>query len=49
MALQKESQLNQVKGALEMDQKLKGKGKRRKVTDSKTGKEVYEWFLERKR
>jgi hypothetical protein len=38
-----------MKSVLEMDQKLKGKGKKRKVTDKKTGKEHYEWFTERKK
>jgi hypothetical protein len=38
-----------MKGALEMDQKLRGKGKKRKVEDKVTGKEHYEWFTERKK
>lgn len=48
-SMQRERMLNKMKGALELDQKLRGKGKKRKVVDKKTGKESYEWFTERKR
>ena len=49
MTLQKEHQLTKINDALTMDQKLKGKGKRRKVVDKTNGKEHYQWFSERKR
>lgn len=59
MTLQKEHQLTKITSALEMDQKVKGKGKKRKIVDktaenedglnSNPQKFHYEWFSERKR
>mmetsp|Transcript_22639 Transcript_22639/g.20116 ORF Transcript_22639/g.20116 Transcript_22639/m.20116 type:complete len:236 (+) Transcript_22639:29-736(+) len=47
-SMKRHNVLSQMRNALEMDQKLKGKGKRRKVIDKTTGKEHFEWFTERK-
>ncbi|CAI2379306.1 unnamed protein product [Moneuplotes crassus] len=48
-AMKRENVLTQMKNALEMDNKIKSKGKKRKVVDKVSGKETYVWFSQRKK
>ena len=45
----KSEQYSRVLEALKLDKNLKGKGKKRKMTDEESGKVHYKWFSERKR
>ena len=45
----KSEQFTRVLEALKLDKNLKGKGKKRKMTDEDTGKVSYKWFSERKK
>ena len=48
-AVVKSEQYSRVLEALKLDKNLKGKGKKRKMTDEESGKVHYKWFSERKR
>ena len=45
----KSEQYTRVLEALKLDKNLKGKGKKRKITDEETGRVSYKWFSERKK
>lgn len=48
-AMSKAESYGKVQAALTMDKHLKGKGKKRKIEDSETGRVHYQWFAQRKR